>query len=339
MQRFTALAAAAALVIGGAVGVPAAATAAPAATPASVTFKGHVTSPTGKPVAGVKVIVRVQNRTNGQSTATTRRTSTTGRYELHVPLAGRQAGSYRFEVRDTGDEDGAGGGTWAAAARTITSDASSIRVDQVVHHGAEITGRVLAGTGKPPKAGLRVYAVRQGGARATDVTWTLTRKDGTYRFGTLPAAPVEVGFYPPSSLTTVRFYTRGSAAGTTGEGASVLDLAYGKRLTGIDLLFPPVGKITGRVRIDGALPYGEGVEPVEAVLLDSTGTEVRRYDAKPLFQLRDVDPGTYFLYFPGGGGVVPEYYGDSATLEGATPITVQRNGAVTGLVADLAAQR
>ena len=309
--------------------------AAPAAT---VTVKGHILSPTGRAVAGVRVEVQAKGQADGSLGAAHGFTSKTGRYELHVPpptTGPDTAKTYVLTVTDPGDADAdMADGEWAPTSATFAATGTVFVRNAVVHHGAKLSGRIYDRTGHRVKAGLSVTV---GSATTT------TRSDGSYHLTNLPAGTVTVRVASPSSNGVARYYTGSTSQGTIdGAKATELDLSYGEKTTGRSIHFPAVAKITGRVLIDGTEESGEGSRTVTAALLDSTGKELASSPASSKFYFRDLAAGTYFLQFSGAASapaaVVPEYYKDSATLVGATAIVVPTGGAVSGIVADVAAK-
>lgn len=328
MQRLVAGLAAAALALGAAT-----ASALPAAAAADrVTVKGHVTSPTGKPVAGVQV--SVYSVREGHRVVVRDRTSRTGRYAVSVLDSDWE---YLVKVTDHGDADrDDGDGTWAPVLDTFTRHGvRSIRHDVVVHRGAGVSGRILDRSGKPVKAGLPVSASvgRLGSS-------TRTRADGTYRITNLPAGDAIISAQSPGGWGRARTYSATTRAGVTDAGrATPVPVTAGKVVTGIGIAFPKVGKITGRVTVDGEQPWSEGADGVDAVLLDAAGHEVARWWAHPSFRIWDVEPGVYTLRFTSPASVtdpvVPEYYRDAATPEAAERLVVRPGTAITGLVAEL----
>jgi 5-hydroxyisourate hydrolase-like protein (transthyretin family) len=331
MKRLAALVMTTALALGGVAG-----TASAASTSGTVTVKGHVTSPTGKPVAGVRVSVRAKPALS-QSVSRVVRTSKTGRYEVHVP----RGVHYDLRVTDPGDDDrDTADGTWAPTYRRITSSAASIRANQVVHHGAQVSGHVYDSSGAAVTAGLVVTAWRrtpntEGRTTLNRVGTTYTQADGTYHFRNLPAVAVVLSFAPPSKNNAVRFRTGHPGGSRYYADATAVQLVFGTKFVGLSLRFPVAGRISGSLTVDGkALPGGDDVL-AEVHLLDAAGTEIDREPALSAFSFPELAAGTYLLRFevtaPGGELSAPEYYADSSTLAGATPITVEKGQAVTGL--------
>lgn len=302
--------------------------AAPAAS-ASVLVKGHVRSPTGKAVAGVQV--SVYSTISGHHVVRRATTSRTGRYAVRVA---ESEWSYQLKVLDHGDADrDDGDGRWAPVLRRFDFSGRSTTVDQVVHHGARLTGRVYGRTGEPVGAGVVVGVTpdrsSQPGAR------TITRADGTYRITNAPAGASAVTFISPRAGESPRTYTSSSIFGTTdGTRSTLVDMRYGRTVAGIDLRFPYLGRISGTVTVDGDAPSEEG-SPVQAALLDAEGRELYSELVNPEFRMPDLLPGTYYIEFRAGTPedvLVTEYYEDSATLAGATPLVIgPKGGAITGL--------
>lgn len=332
-RLITAAALALALPFGLAVAAPAV-----AAAPTTVTVKGHVKSPTGKAIAGVQVSVYASTRRDGRVVKRVT-TSRTGRYELKVP---GNVWYYQLKVTDHGDRDADhGDGEWAATLIRIPETSGSvIKQDQVLHHGARLTGRVLDRGGKPVGRGIEV-AVGVPGSSAPG-TETLTRSDGTFRVTNAPAGAAVVGFTSPRAEESVRLYSRSSITGTRDYAeATRVDLAYGKRVSGIAFRFPYLGRISGSVKVDGQSPPEEG-SFIFASLLDAKGRVLFDGIANPEFSVYDLLPGTYLLRFHSGSAnepLVTEYYRDSPTPEGALPLVIgSKGGSITGIEASLSSK-
>ena len=303
-------------------------TAAPS-TAASVLVKGHVRSPTGKAIAGVQV--SVYSTISGHHVVRRATTSRTGRYAIRIA---ESEWSYQLKVLDHGDADrDDGDGRWAPVLRRFDFSGGSTKVDQVLHHGARLAGRVYDRTGEPAGAGVVVgvkpYRSSQPGVQ------TITRADGTYRITNAPAGAGLVTFTPPRAGESPRSYSSSSIFGTTdGTRSTLVDMRYGRTVAGIDLRFPYLGRISGIVTVDGDHPSEEG-SPVQAALLDAKGTELYSELVNPEFRMPDLLPGTYYIEFRAGtpdDRLVTEYYEDSATLAGATPLVIgPKGGAITGL--------
>jgi 5-hydroxyisourate hydrolase-like protein (transthyretin family) len=291
----------------------------------SVTVKGHIRSPTGKPAAGVLVSIYSDTRLDVHDVVKRIRTSATGRYSVAVPADAKR---YRLKVTGAGD--------WAGVPiRTIALTDSSTVVDEVVHHGAKLSGTILDRSGKPA-VGVQVRAANVDLKIVSGTTRTAA--DGTYHLKNLLAGPTTLTVQSPTTNGSERSYSSTSTSGVLAGGtATPIDLAWGKKTTGIGLRFPTVGKITGRITVDGTEPFGEGAAYTTVQLLDATGKQVAQWDAKPVYFFRDLAPGTYFLRFPGDpGGALAEYYRDSPTLADAQAIVIGAKGdAVSGLVANL----
>ena len=336
-RRLTAAAAAAALsvaIVGGF------ATSASAAEP--VVVKGHVTSITGKPIAGVVVKVRAKSLTSGDSVTVSGRTSKTGRYEAKVP----RRNDYQLLVSDPGDnDDDPADGEWAPASTRVTSDRTTIRIDQRLHHGAGLSGRVRDSSGAAVRAGLVVTA----GTVPADSGFrplgsTVTTAGGAYHFRNLPAGATVVRFQSPGISNYDRYYTGVTGGTILKDEAKPLALQYGKKVTGISFQFPVKSSINGRVTVDGRTLSADLDNETSVIftLLDQSGNRLDSGAATNDFHFRDLDAGTYYLSFAGSDPTVdhirPEYYDDADSLATATPITIKAGEARVGLVADVTAE-
>ena len=300
----------------------------------TVTVKGHITSPTGKAIPGVQV--SVYSTISGHHVVARARTSRTGRYAITVA---RSEWSYQLKVLDYGDSDADhGDGEWAPILRRFDFTGGSTRIDQVLHHGARISGRVSGRDGRPVGAGVQVgVSAKDSSAPGSS---TLTRADGTFRITNASAGDSLVAFTSPRADESTRWYSKSSITGTRDESAvTLLHLAYGKTASGIRFRFPYIGRISGSVTVDGQKPTEEG-SSVAVVLLDSTGKELSEGLANPDFTSGDLLPGAYRLEFRSvssePGAIVTEYYRDSSTLAGAVPLVIDAKGHdITGLTAHL----
>ncbi len=328
MQRLAVLVLTAALAIGSAVGTASAASASDAGT---VTVKGHVSSPTGRAVAGVRVSLRGKPRLSAHPFSRVVRTSATGRYEVRVP----RVDFYDLRVTDPGDD-----GTWAPTFQRITSGGTSIVADQVVHHGATVSGRVLDSSGRRVGAGLAVHALvrtpnADGRSTLRVVATTSTRASGAYAFHALPAAKVLLAFSSPTPNGGERFRTEHAGGSLDPADASAVPLRFGGRYVGLGIRFPVVARISGSLTVDGKALPGDDGELASVELLYAGGTELDSETALSSFTFADLAAGTYFLRFQltdtGDDVGAPVYFARYSTLAGATPITVTRGQAVAGL--------
>lgn len=299
----------------------------------SVTVKGHVYSPSKKGVGNVVVTVYYRTPSVGQYLTKKTRTSSTGRYELKVP---KSFDTYKIKANDPGDNDrDMADGKWAPTLiGAFRSSSTVIKRDLNVSLGARLSGRIYDRSGKPA-SGLKVYAV---GVNQLTNPSTYTRSNGAYYFKNLRPDEVTVLAESPSSNGLARYYVKNDSSGALNRvEASRVAVESGKNTPSNSIYFPSVSKITGRVTVDGAEPFGEGGNSVSTVLYDSAGKRLYEAFTNPTFKFKDLPAGTYYLGFESvGEPVVAEFYADKNTLTEATPITVRSGGAVGGIVASLA---
>lgn len=336
-RRFAVAVAAAALSVAAAGGFVTSASAAETAV-----VKGHVTSFTGRPIGGVVFKVRVKSPTSGDYFTVSGRTSRTGRYEAKVP----RRGAYQLLVSDPGDDDrDLADGVWAPASTRIESSKRSVVINQRLHHGAGLSGRVYDSSGAPARAGLLVTAGVNSAARGfLPAGSTYTKAGGAYHFRNLSAGATVVRFQGPGLDNLDRFYSGFAGGAVFAVDAKPLHLQYGKKVTGTSLTFPVKASINGRVTVDGKV-LGADPDNDQAVrfdLLDQSGTRLDGGAAIDDFHFRDLDAGTYYLAFAGSDPAVdhikPEFYEDADSLAHATPIVLRPGQTVTGIHVDVTAK-
>lgn len=331
MKRLAALAITTALALGGVAG-----TASAASADTSVTVKGHVLSPTGKAVGRVRVSLRAKPRLSAHVVSRVVRTSATGRYEVHVP----RGEYYDLRVSDPGDaDDDPADGTWAPTYKRITSTATSIVANQVVHHGAQVSGHVFDSAGEPVQPGLGVTAFTRtpnddGRSPLNAIVSTRTVRGGAYHFRNLPAATVILSFESPDG-NGERWRTEQPGGSLDYRDARAARLVFGVKYTGLSIVFPVVARLSGSLTVDGKAVPADSAASVDLRLLDAEGKEITSESPRSVFTFTDLEAGTYYLRFQvtdsDGVAHAPVYYGGSSTLAGAKAIVVPKGRSVSGL--------
>jgi hypothetical protein len=301
----------------------------------TVIVKGHVKSPTGKAIDDVRVAVR-----GADGSVKYDRTGRTGYFSVKVAGDGK----YTMTVSDPGDYDNDNAdGEWASESKSFSiAGQSAVVVNEVLHHGAKISGQVLKKDGSKAPSGIRVDALD---AKTGEVRgFTYTRSNGAYYFRNLQEGDTIVKVSGLVDGQDARFYSSAATGTTEQSSAKVLGLDFGQKFTRRGIQFPEAGKVTGTVTVDGVAPYStSNHESVVVSLLDSKGTVVTTEEASPEFKFPDLGAGTYYLSFSehsyDPNFLVNEYYADAATLETATPLVVDEGKYVTGIVANLQTER
>lgn len=264
------------------------------------TVFGEVVDDTGRPLAGVALIARVEHPGQGRhvhpsASETAMATSDDdGRFELTaVPV-----GPVTIGVSPSG-----GGGRDEITVGTIDEGqrVGPLRIE--VPRSGEVAGRVLRAD-SAPAAGAQVAAIREmpgGGSSSRSVTADAL---GRFRLTDLEAGPQTV-------VATLGF---------SGRAEREVEVAAG--VHELELVLEPTTAVSGRIVAPDGSPVGRG-----RATLEREGSSVGLFvDDVGRFQLVGLDEGTYRLVaeVPGfGRGVHPE------------PVEVRRGQPVDGLVVRL----
>lgn len=286
---------------------------------------GVATSTDGTPLAGLDVLaIRETDLGTGPQAghATYATTEADGTYTL----SGLVPGTYRLRFQDPGGgylleylDDSVG---FEGAARIVVAPGATITGrDIVLAKGSTITG--TAREGATPAPGLIVRAMVQDGGGWKEVASTTTGSDGTYALPRLVKGSYRVhvrGALPGGGYA--RQYLGGAPAT---DDATPLVLGDDETLAGQDLVLDDTRTISGRVSgpVGATVTVYEPVNDTWRSLLTTPITDGR-------YTTPRLPTGTYRIGF-GDPARIRGYWQDSATLAGATSITLPADGAARNI--------
>lgn len=213
---------------------------------------------------------------------------------------------------------------------SVGSNQDLTGIDFGLVDGVSLRGAVLASDTGLPAAGIDLDLIGSDGFFLSGVD-AVTALDGTYELGVVPPGSYYVKVDPELFQGYVPLYH--PASPTLAAATPVIVSGVGD-VSGIDFVVEPGGTILGHVSDALALA---GVPNLDLDIFDLGGTELTDFDA------RTDEVGDYrFGIVPVGTYVVrvdpmPDqpyadlYYSQSATLAGATPITVTK-GSLIGAI-------
>ncbi len=232
----------------------------------------------------------------------------------------------------------------------VTDGKTTRGIDGVLPLGGEITGTVTTGAAHSPVAGICVEADGTSGNDLGDFgDFTISRADGSYVLEGLQAGKYTVSFSAgcgnKGSFASVSYDNQVSEF-----AATVLPVAAGEKVTGIDASMPRGGIITGRVTDSAGHPLGGICVEVNQV------ADLSEFTSTGLFLVAEVDgpggsnragqyrisdllPGAYTVSFSTGCGskpsaVAPQWYSPQG---GGHPAAISvGTGTVRGIDARLA---
>ncbi|OGL28629.1 MAG: hypothetical protein A3G44_16850 [Candidatus Rokubacteria bacterium RIFCSPLOWO2_12_FULL_73_47] len=279
---------------------------------------GRVTDGAGNGLAGVPVSIHLA--TGGYVLSAL--TDAAGYYTTGLRLG---PGFYKAQVDTNGfvQQWYSGAATFdTASAIPVSGGSVTPGVDFALAGGAaRIAGTVtLAGSGAP-LAGIQIDVLDA--ATSAGVAGAQTGPDGTYATN--------------QSLALGPYLVRASGPGVEPQTLGPFMLAAGTTLT-VDFVMAPGGTITGTVRraADFAPVAGAIVEVYDAVSgLWVAGSFITQADGS--YATTGLAPGQYKVRARTLSGLAARYYVDSATIAGATPVTVSAGATTPGVDFALAA--
>jgi 5-hydroxyisourate hydrolase-like protein (transthyretin family) len=306
---------------------------------ATLAVAGHVTG-TVKDTGGVAVrgIWVSAYRSSGSHWTYEGRVNVTaanGTYDL----GGLPAGTYRLEFWD---ENGAYATQYynnklnldMATDVAVTAGATTTGIDATLAAAGHVTGTVKNSAGAPIP-GVTVVFYRDDGAGWDWVDSIDTSSAGTYDMGGLAAGTYRVGFEDYSDVYAWQYYT---ATWTLSLATDVV-VTSGATTSGIDQTLMAAGHITGTVKGSS----GSGLKNCLAEAYRFDGTNWQRVtdeatNADGTYDLGGLPAGTYRVRFTDETGTcLPQWYGNTASVESAKDITVSSGGTVGGKNATLVA--
>lgn len=304
----------------------------------AVMAPGGAISGTVKSAATGKVIsnicVRINSTANsaiGNSTVT----STKGTYDV----IGLAAGSY-----DVNFSGGCGNsGSYAsqyynnsptlsgATAVTVTTGVTASGINATMAAGGTISGTVTDASTGAKLAGICVSAYD---ATLTYQGSATTSSTGTYKIVNLTPASYYVEFYPACSGSS-NYLTQWYKNASTQAKATLVAVTAGHTSSGISAKLVLGGSIAGTVTDTSGNPiYGICVLATATGVADSAPT-----GPNGTFVISGLKSGSYTVEFSSGcggtGSYATQWYNDSPTLAGATPVSVTAGVTATGINAQM----
>lgn len=269
-------------------------------------IRGVVTAPNGTPVAGASVSAAPFEGTAGGA-------STTSRADGSYVLVGLPTGAYRvtFVAAGFGPPYYYPGTTdfFHAAAVRVADGVVTTDIDQHYTATGGISGNVRSA----------------GGAALNGAAVMVTSTSG---FGSTSATSGPDGAYVASGLADGTYLVNAAAPGHVSvyysgaldiSGAAAVTVTGGVVTTGIDVVLPLAGGISGQVTLADGTPAAGAV--VTVAMGSRTGAASTAADGT--YSIDGLVAGNYVVGFAGAGSPMPEeYYDDAPSTALATPVTV-----------------
>lgn len=303
-------------------------------------ISGTITDESGSPVsAGVRLFA-ASNTSSAVAYATT--DPTTGTYRVTAP-----AGQYVLRFHDasgtpTRVTEYYNDKPSAATADILRLDpgVDHANVDAVMSPGGIISGTVT----RPPGTSVYVYVRSVDTGEQLNAVYPST--DGTWRSEPLRAGTYTVEFTAWDGSGSQWVWYDGAEDSST---ATPIEVVVGETVTGIDATFVSSDTdVAGRVTDTVGSPLSD-LYVYAFELGVNYHTASARTDYSGAYALKDLDPGTYEIYFSPGYSTAlrPEWYSGSPTRDGATPVDVvadeptlgvdavlTRGGSISGRIVD-----
>jgi hypothetical protein len=284
---------------------------------------------TGGPAQGVSVAA-VDN-TGNQFAYTT--TDSAGHYTLSglSPSASYRVAFYPgFGSSLAAEFYSAGATLQTATPVAVTVGQTTPNIDETLSRGASISGTVTDAATGYPIGDVAVTLLDAGGEPVYAYNGGSTGPDGTYDLTGILPGTYKVEFASEGSLG-FQYYTDAS----TPTAATALTLGAGQAVTNVDAALTPGGTLEGVVT-DSIT--GEGIANAAVDVLDAEGNYVSFGGTDPngRYEVTGIAPGTYYVkIYPASQGVgstdQPEFYGGSAGLAGAAPVTITAGKTTAGI--------
>ncbi|MGN7252712.1 beta strand repeat-containing protein [Arthrobacter sp. SAFR-014] len=163
------------------------------------------------------------------------------------------------------------------------------------------------------------------------VTSSYADAEGNYTASNLPGGSYKLQFFDYGGLNLGQWY--GGTADQ--EGATVVVVAAGQQLNGIDVTLAKGATISGHVKASA----GVDLSGIEVRVHAADGMSTPGYSAVAgdgSFKVYGLPAGSYKVQFGGyGSGVLDQWYGGADSLEAATPLTLTAGQEATGIDASL----
>lgn len=213
-------------------------------------------------------------------------------------------------------------------------------IDAALGQGGFIAGVVT----KPETMSVSVYVESVDTGTRTDTVYV--GADGTWRSAPLAAGTYRVEFSAWDGSGSQWVWYDGAEDSST---ATPIEVVVGETVTGIDATFVSSDTdVAGRVTDTVGSPLSD-LYVYAFELGVNYHTASARTDYSGAYALKDLDPGTYEIYFSPGYSTAlrPEWYSGSPTRDGATPVDVvadeptlgvdavlTRGGSISGRIVD-----
>jgi hypothetical protein len=258
-------------------------------------------------------------------------------------------GAYRVEFSDC---SGVSAPTWYAGATTrakatpvtVTENGETTGIDGALTPGFTVTGTVRDREGNPlPGIGVIVYDAVTGSFTGRQA-WT--DEEGHYQLVGLRGTLYKLEFGGCCQQPDI--VTRWWPNSQTQAGALPVSLVAGVSLTGIDMVLPRGGRLSGTVRDEAGEPVA-GVCAYATNVVSDRGNSART-GADGRYQIRALDLGAYRVWFRScnGANIAPAHYGGTDARSSAELVTValeeetpgidhvvRPGGTITGRVTDV----
>lgn len=148
---------------------------------------------------------------------------------------------------------------------------------------------------------------------------------GQYSFNGFHITSLPAGNYHVQAISADHHHLDAYYSGKTSRStADLLTANAGDVLTGIVFYQPKASAVFGKI---SASETGQPIDrPVDVVTMNSVGTEINRTEAVPFghYMAKVPENVQSYLHFE-SPSCIDEFYGDSAGMEGAQPITLEAN--------------
>jgi Carboxypeptidase regulatory-like domain len=289
------------------------------------------------PVQGVEVVAL--DASGDQSANTT--TDSNGNYTLSGLSP---AASYRVEF--TPPEGSSLEGALYPSASTVQAATpvpvslgqTTPNIDETLGAGASISGVVTDAASGGPIGGVSVLLTDNAGNAVYPDSEATTEPDGTYEFTNLAPGAYKVEFLDTGFLSKGGLGFQYYDDASTLSSASSVTVGAGQAVTSIDAALIQGGILEGHLT---DVVTGQGLADADVEIVDSTNHELTFGETDPNgnYEIPGIAPGTYYVEFlPYGDSFTYQllFYGGSATLAGATPVTITAGATTAGIDGTLA---
>lgn len=215
---------------------------------------------------------------------------------------------------------------------TVTNGATATGIDAVLTAGGSISGEVTAGANHPQPN----ICVQAEDAADNSFGFGYTNSHGRYSMSGLSSGSYQVTFFDCG------FGRHHVQLGTATRPGLVQVVAPGA-VTGVNEKLFPAGTISGTVLGGSGTTPQAGVCVIAVPVSPNTSLDAARTDSHGNYQMSDLAPGTYKVYFGdmfcffAGTGYAPQWYNDQTSQATATNVTVTSSDDTSKIDATLGA--